>query len=171
MSIKKPTNIAEVCKERIRRVLKGYGDHKPINDGFKVFKLGKSNYTDNLFEYDPDKSAEENDKAFKDYLNKTQKELFPAKINELDIIYENIIKEGLSLNAKIEEVKIGKSTAYKVSDTERELYISLDEKLSASAIETLTDKEYKEKIFICFDGALGDSDKANLALNLTLKTI
>ena len=163
--------IADIAKERIRRVIKGYGDHKLIDDGFKVFKLGKSNYYDNLFEYDPDKSAEENDKAFKDYLNKAQKELFPAKINEMDIIYENIIKEGLSLNAKIEEVKIGKSTAYKVSDTERELYISLDEKLSASAIEALTDKEYKEKIFICFDGALSDSDKANLALNVTLKTI
>jgi len=163
--------IADIAKERIRRVLKGYGDHKAIDDGFKVFKLGKSNYTDNFFDYDPDKSAEENDKAFKDYLNKAQKELFPAKINELDIVYENVIKEGLSLNAKIEEVKIGKSTAYKVSDTERELYISLDEKLSASAIEVLTNKEYKEKIFICFDGALGDSDKANLALNVTLKTI
>lgn len=163
--------IADIAKERIRRVVKGYGDHKTIDDGFKVFKLGKSNYYDNLFEYDPDKSTEENDKAFKDYLNKAQKELFPAKINEMDIIYENIIKEGLCLNAKIEEVKIGKSTTYKVSDTERELYISLDEKLSASAIEALTDKEYKEKIFICFDGALGDSDKANLALNVTLKTI
>ena len=163
--------IADIAKERIRRVLKGYGDHKAIDEGFKVFKLGKSNYYDNLFEYDPDKSPEENDKAFKDYLNKAQKELFPAKINELDIVYENIIKEGLSLNAKIEEVKIGKSTAYKISDTERELYISLDEKLSASAIEVLTDKEYKDKIFICFDGALGDSDKANLALNVTLKTI
>ncbi len=163
--------IADIAKERIRRVLKGYGDHKAIDGGFKVFKLGKSNYYDNLFEYDSDKSVEENDKTFKDYLNKAQKELFPAKLNELDIVYENIIKEGLSLNAKIEEVKIGKSTAYKVRDTERELYISLDEKLSASAIEVLTYKEYKEKIFICFDGALGDSDKANLSLNLTLKTI
>ena len=163
--------IADIAKERIRRVLKGYGDHKAIDDGFKVFKLGKSNYYDNLFEYDPDKSPEENDKAFKDYLNRSQKELFPDKINEVDIIYENIIKEGLSLNATIEEVKIGKNMAYKVSDAERELYISLDEKLSASAIEALTDKEYKEKIFICFDGALGDSDKANLALNVTLKTI
>jgi adenine-specific DNA-methyltransferase len=163
--------IVDIAKERIRRVIKGYGDHKPIGDGFKVFKLGKSNYYDNLFEHDPDKSAEENDKAFKDYLNKAQKELFPAKINEIDIIYENVIKEGLSLNAKIKEVKIGKSTAYKVTDTEREIYISLDEKLNTSAIEALTDKEYKEKIFICFDGALGDSDKANLALNVTLKTI
>ena len=163
--------IAEIAKERIRRVIKGYGDHKPIDDGFKVFKLDKSNYYDNLFEYDSEKTDEENEKAFKDYLNKAQKELFLAKINEIDIIYENIIKEGLSLNAKVEETKIGKSKVYKVTDAERELFICLDEKLSDSAIASLTAKEYKEKIFVCFDGALNDSDKANLALNLTLKTI
>lgn len=163
--------IAEIAKERIRRVIKGYGDHKPINDGFKVFKLGPSNYYDNLFEYDPEKSAEENDKAFKDYLNKAQKELFPAKVNEADIIYENVIKEGLSLNARIEEIKIGKNKAYKVADGERELFICLDEKLSDSTVDSLADKNYKEKIFVCFDVALNDSDKANLALNLTLKTI
>lgn len=163
--------ITDIAKERIRKVLKGYGDHKPIDDGFKVFKLGESNYYDNLFEYDPDKSDEDNDKAFKDYLNQAQKELFPAKINELDIVYENIIKEGLNLNAKIEEIKIGKNKAYKVSDTEREFYIFLDEKVSSGAIDVLTAKEFKGKIFICFDGALTDSDKANFALNLTLKTI
>ena len=172
--------IADIAKERIRRVLKKIKDEnqgkldfggRKIDLGFKVFKLAKSNYYDNLFEYDPEKSDEENEKAFKDYLNKAQKELFPAKINEIDIVYENIIKEGLNLNARIEEVKIGKSTAYKVSDTEREFWICLDEKISASAIEALTDKEYKEKIFICLDGALDDSEKANLSFNLTLKTI
>ena len=163
--------IADIAKERIRRVIKGYGDHKPIDDGFKVFKLGKSNYYDNLFEYDPDRSAEENDKAFKDYLSKAQKELFPTEVNELDIVYENIIKEGLSLNAKIDKVKIGKNKIYKVTDSERELFISLDEKISESTIDALTGKEYKEKIFVCFDGALNDSSKANLALNLMLKTI
>ena len=163
--------IADVAKERIRRVLKGYDNHKTIDDGFKVFKLGKSNYYDNLFEYDPEKSAEENDKMFKGYLRKSQKELFPAKINKTDIVYENIIKEGLNLNAKIEEVKIGKNKIYKVTDDERELLVCLDEKLTNSAMETLMNKELKEKKFICFDEALNDNDKTNLSLNLTLKTI
>lgn len=163
--------IADIGKERIRRVIKGYGDHKPINDGFKVFKLDKSNYADNLFEYDPAKSDEENEKALKAYLDKAQKELFPAKINELDIVYENIVKEGLNLNALVKEIKIGKNKAYKVADSDRELFICLDEKISDGAIDLLTAKEFKEKIFICFDGALSDSDKANIALNLTLKTI
>lgn len=163
--------IADIANERIRRVIKGYGDHKPIDDGFKIFKLDKSNYYDNLFEYDPEKTDEENEKAFKNYLNKAQETLSLAKMNEIDIVYENIIKEGLNLNAKIEEIKIGKSQAYRITDTERELFICLDEKLTDSAIDILTAKEYKEKIFVCFDRALSDSDKANLALNLTLKTI
>jgi adenine-specific DNA-methyltransferase len=163
--------IPDIAKERIRRVLKGYGDNKPIDDGFKVFKLDKSNYYDNLFEYDPEKSDEENEMAFKDYLKKAQQELFPAKINEIDIIYENIIKEGLNLNAQIDEFKIAKNKVYKVTDSERELLICLDEKLTDGIVDALTAKEYKDKIFICFDGALTDSDKANLSLNLTLKTI
>ncbi len=163
--------IADIAKERVRRVIQGYGDHKPIDDGLKVLKFGKSNYYDNLFEYYPEKSDEENDIAFKEYLDKAQKELFPTKVNEIDIVYENIIKEGLNLNAKIDEVKIGKNKVYKVTDDERELFISLDEKMTEGTIEALTTKEYKEKIFVCFDGALSDSDKANLALNLTLKTI
>ena len=114
--------------------------------GFKVFKLDKSNYSDNLFEYDPEKSDEENEKVFRDYLNKAQKELFPAKISEIDIVYENIIKEGLSLNARIDEIKIGKTRVYKVTDGEREILISLDEKIA-------------------------DSDKTNLPLSVNLKTI
>jgi len=175
--------IADIAKERIRRVIKKIGQERKnakdlfdkdkgfIDLGFKVFKLDKSNYYDNLFEYDPDKTDEENGKAFKNYLNKAQETLLLAKINDIDIVYENIIKEGLNLNAKIEEIKIGKSKAYKVTDAERELFICLDEKLTDSAIDVLTAKEYKEKIFVCFDGALSDSDKANLSLNLTLKTI
>lgn len=163
--------VADIAKERIRRVLKGYDNYEAIDDGFKVFKLGKSNYYDNLFEYDPEKSTEEKDVAFKNYLSNAQKGLFPTKINETDIVYENIIKEGLSLNAKIEEVKIRKNKTYKVMDGERELLVCLDEKLNDSTIEFLMDKNFKEKIFICFDVALSDSDKANLSLNLTLKTI
>lgn len=163
--------IADICKERIRRVIKGYGNNKSINDGFKVFKLGKSNYYDNLFEYDPEKSDEDNEQAFKQYLDKAQKELFPGKVNDPGIIYENIIKEGLNLNAIVETVKIGKNDIFKISDEARELYISTDDAIKPAAVDVLTGKEYKDKTFICFDSALSDTDKANLSLNLTLKTI
>ncbi|HOW36434.1 MAG TPA: site-specific DNA-methyltransferase [Candidatus Omnitrophota bacterium] len=164
-------NLADLSKERIRRVIKGYGDSKPIDDGFKVFKLDKSNYVENLFEYDPAKSEKDNQKAFEDYLSKA-KDLFSySKLNERDAIYENIIKEGLNLNAKITEQGIGKNKIIQANDTEREIFMCLEKSITKDAIEALSGKEYRGKTFICLDNALDDSDKANLALNLALKTI
>ncbi len=163
--------IVDIAKDRMKRAIKMLDGKKAISEGFKVFKLDKSNYSDNLFEFDPAKSDEENEKGFKDYLKKSQKELFPDKINEIDIVYENIIKEGLDLNAKIETIKIGKNKAYRIIDADRELFVCLDEKILAEAMKVLVSVEYKGKILICFDGALSDSNKANLALNLSLKTI
>ena len=163
--------IADICKERIRRVIKGYGKNKPINDGFKVFKLDKSNYVENLFEYDPVKSADENNRAFKEYLDKSKNLFSHTDLNEINVVYENVIKEGLNLNAKITELNIGKNKVYQVNDGEREILVCVDKTVAKNAIEALSGREYHEKIFICLDGALDDSDKANLALNLSLKTI
>ncbi len=172
VSINKPTNIAELAKERIRRVIKGYGDKPiPISDGFKVFKLGQSNYVENQFEYDPEKSEEENQAAFTAYLAKAkQSSLFP-KVSEVDVVYENIVKEGLSLNSTITQTKLGENNIYQVKDGEQELLISLDAKLDTGTVKLLTDKEYKDKTFICLDDALDDTGKANLGLHLELKTI
>ncbi|MEK7161434.1 MAG: DNA methyltransferase, partial [Patescibacteria group bacterium] len=164
--------LADVAKERIRRVIKGYGDNPtPISAGFKVFKLGQSNYVENQFEYDPEKSEEENQTAFSTYLAKAkQSSLFP-KVNDLDVVYENIVKEGLSLNSTISQNKLDKNNVYQVKDGDRELLISLDAKLDKDTIKLLTGKEYKDKTFICLDNALDDTAKANLDLHLELKTI
>lgn len=142
-----------------------------FDDGFKVFKLGQSNYVENQFEYDPEKSEEENKTAFAEYLTKAkQSSLFP-KVNDLDVVYENIVKEGLSLNSAITQNKLGKNKVYHVKDVNEELLISLDTKLDHDTVKLLTDKEYKDKTFICLDNALDDTAKANLGLHLELKTI
>jgi hypothetical protein len=77
----------------------------------------------------------------------------------------------LSLNAKIAEQKIGKNTAYLVDDSKRQLIVCLDKKIEDGAIAELTGDDYKGKTFICLDNALDDTGKANLGLNLELKTI
>lgn len=105
--------------------------------------------------------------------SKIPKDLF-AKLDaedETNLVYENIVKEGLNLNAKISEETLGKNKVFKVSDGEREILISLDKEIHKSTVDALKDKAFKEKIFIAFDTALDDSQKANLALNLSLKTI
>lgn len=158
--------IADLAIDRIRRANK-----KLSGNGFKVFKLGESNYPENNFDFDPDKSDEENKKAFDVYLAKAkQASLFDAE-NGLDVVYENIIKEGFSLNARVTEQKVAKNKMYVVTDGERSLLVCLDKKVEPETIKELTGREYKDRMFICIDRALDDTGKANLGLNLELKTI
>ena len=158
--------IADLAIDRIRRANK-----KLSGNGFKVFKLGESNYPENNFDFDPDKSEQENKKAFEAYLAKAkQASLFDAE-NGIDVVYENIIKEGFSLNSKVVEQKLDKNKVYVVADGERSLLVCLDKKVESETIKELTGREYKGRVFICIDNALDDTGKANLGLNLELKTI
>ncbi|MEK6809569.1 MAG: DNA methyltransferase, partial [Nanoarchaeota archaeon] len=164
--------IADISKDRIRKVINGYGDEpKPIDSGFKVFKLAESNYPENTFEFDPTKSEQENKTAFEEYLTKAKQPKLLEEMNEMSVVYENIVKEGFSLNSKIAEEKIGKNNVYAVVDGERQLLVCLDSEIGDKTVSELTGKEYKGKVFICFDNALNDSAKANLGLNVELKTI
>lgn len=164
--------IAEISKERIRRVIKGYGENpQPIDAGFKVFKLAESNYSENNFVLDPEKSQEENQKAFIDYLNKAKQNQLFDKENDMSIVYENIVKEGLSLNSKVEIITLGKNKIYKVTDGGQQLLICLENKLAPETVKELTDKSNKDKLFICLESTLDDTTAANLSLSLDLKTI
>lgn len=165
-------DIASITKERIRRVIKGYGDNpQPIDTGFKVFTLTESNYPENNFVLDPEKSPEENQKEFVAYLQKAkQKKLF-GKDDDMSLVYENVVKEGLSLNSKIEKIAIGKNSAYQVVDGDQQLLVCLEDKLASETVKELTDKAHKDRIFICLESSLDDTTAANLALNLDLKTI
>ena len=158
--------IADLAIDRIRRANK-----KLSGNGFKVFKLGESNYPENNFELDPEKTTAENEKAYQEYLNKAKQVSMFEKSNELDVVYENIVKEGLSLNAKVETSKLGKNKVFTVTDGERTLLVCLDNKIEVETVKELTDRNYKDKVFICIDSALDDTAKANLGLNLELKTI
>lgn len=167
------TTITEITKERVRRVIKGYGENpKSIDTGFKVFKLAPSNYPEISYEFDPEKTEEENQKSLLEYLAKTkQTSLLDKSINPIDIVYENIVKEGFSLNSKITEGKVDGNHIFIIEDGENEMRISLDEKISQETVKKLSDLEFKGKTFVCYDNALSDSDKANIGLNLELKTI
>jgi adenine-specific DNA-methyltransferase len=165
-------NIADIAKERIRRVINGYGENpKPIDTGFKVFKLVESNYPENNFALDPEKSPEENQREFVSYLHKVkQKKLFD-KADDMGLVYENIVKEGLSLNSKVEKISIGKNSMYQVIDGDQKLLACLEGNLASETVKELTDKAHKDRIFICLESSLDDTTAANLALNLDLKTI
>jgi len=153
--------IADISKDRLRQ----------IEGTFKVFKLAESNYPENTFEFDPAKSEGENKTAFEEYLTKAKQPKLLEEMDEMSVVYENIVKEGFSLNSKITEEKIGKNNVYIVVDGEHKLLVCLDSEIGEKTVSELTGKEYKGKVFICFDNALNDSAKANLGLNVELKTI
>jgi adenine-specific DNA-methyltransferase len=164
--------IADVSRERIRRVINGYGENpQPIDAGFKAFVLSESNYSENNFVLDPEKSPEENQKEFVAYLHKAKQAKLFSKDNDTSLVYENIVKEGLSLNSKVEKVTIGKNGVYHVVDGDQQLLICLEDKLSPETVIALTDKSNKDRIFICLESSLDDTTAANLSLNLDLKTI
>ena len=157
--------IADVCKERIRRVLERNKNKLTNNKqsvGFKVFKLAKSNY-----------------KIWEDYDGKNQKELknqltfFTNPLIEnykgTNVIYECIIKEGYSLNSKIELTDIETNKVFLVTDEESSFYICLDLKIRNETIDKL--QLDKENIFICLDDALNDTKKSNLSVQSNLQTI
>ena len=130
--------------------------------GFKVFKLQKSNYK--IWEKYEGKDEKE---------LKKQLELFKTPLisgyKEIDVIYECIIKEGYSLNSKIENTEIKSNKVYKVTDGELFFYICLEEEIKDKTLDELNLK--KDNMFICLDVALNDSKKKNLSIQCNLKAI
>lgn len=159
--------IAEVGKERIRRVIRGYGDDpKPMEGvGFKVFKLAPSNFKQ-WEDYTGDNPDE-----YLEQLSLFQKTPVDG-YRDIDVIYEVILKEGYDLNSRIERVeRVTGNTVFCITDPVRNqfFYFCLDEKVNLEALEPLSLKE--DNLFICLDTALDDTTKANLALQCRLKTI
>ncbi|MDD3976387.1 MAG: site-specific DNA-methyltransferase [Candidatus ainarchaeum sp.] len=153
------TSIADICKERIRRVITkikseyNSEDIKDLDLGFKSFILSNSNYSvwnDKLEDIDNLKS---------------QLKLFESSLisnyKDINVIYEILIKEGLSLNSNVEKLNNLSNKVYQISDSSSKLYVCLDNKINKSIIKELNLS--KEDIFICLDSALDDSLKQNLS--------
>ncbi len=161
--------ISEISKERIRRVVKKIKDENAqqkldsksnIGLGFKVFKLTKSNYK--IWEDVKDETKlKEQLKLFEDPLIENYK--------DLDVLYEIIIKEGYSLNSKIEELQEKPNKIYKVSDDEFFFYVTLAKKLDEKSLQSLNLEQ--NTMFVCLDSALDDSQKTNLDKQCKLMTI
>ena len=94
-SLNKPINLAEVGKERLKRVLLKMSDeNKFIADmGFKVFKLDSSNI----------KSWDSNFQSFHEQLFYDTVNNIKENRSEEDVLYEILLKYGIDLSLSIEE--------------------------------------------------------------------
>jgi len=167
-------NICEIGKERIRRAgdkivseMNQNGqtsfDSKSNTDldiGFKVFKLDSSN----LSKWDPEQSNLEQS------LLDSVENLVPGR-NELDLVYEIMLKYGIDLTLPIEEYPIQDKKFYSIGFGA--LIICLDDNLTsdlAYEIIKIKDELTPEVMRVVFkdNGFASDSDKTNI--KETLKT-
>ena len=124
-------NICEIGKERIRRsgdkILSENKDKegiKKLDIGFKVFKLDSSNL----------KSWDSSIEDLEQNILEMDTNLKKDRSTE-DLLYEILLKSGVELTAKIEEIKVGYNTLYNIG--EGALLACLDDKITQDVIDEI----------------------------------
>ena len=118
-------------KERIRRsgdkILSENKDKegiKKLDIGFKVFKLDSSNL----------KSWDSSIEDLEQNILEMDTNLKKDRSTE-DLLYEILLKSGVELTAKIEEIKVGYNTLYNIG--EGALLACLDDKITQDVIDEI----------------------------------
>jgi adenine-specific DNA-methyltransferase len=168
------STIAEIGKERIRRVIANLG--KEVQPslgecgatedlGFKVFKLSKPNIQQWPEGEDRDPEAYAQKLAlFNDPL--------VAGWKPDNVIWEVALREGFGLNTRFVSRELDNGNkVYDVidPDTGQKFMICLDDNMLSDVSKSCELKP--DDLFVCRDVALDDSAAANLALQCRLKTI
>ena len=125
--LKKPRNIAELTKERLRRAGKKIKEENPLftgDLGFRVFKLASSNIQ--AWEPDRDKLAETLEASI---------EHLKTDRTEQDILFELLLKLGLDLCVPIEKRKFAGKEVHAIGGGV--LFACLAEKISRTDVEAL----------------------------------
>lgn len=156
-------NICEIGKERIRRagdkIVSENKDKEGIEKldiGFKVFKLDSSNL-----------------KSWDSSMEKLEQNILEMDINlkkdrsNEDLLYEILLKSGVELTAKIEEIKVGYNTLYNIG--EGALLACLDDKITQDVIDEIPkhkSKYMETKVIFKEAGFMSDAAKINAIQNL-----
>lgn len=164
-------SIADIGKERIRRVIKQIEEtqakdkqlelgedgenENELDLGFKVFKLTPSNFK--VWEapgidVEPEKLKEQLD-AFSDHLN--------PENEEESILFELILKSGFPLTANIEKVALAGKNIFNVENGK--LMICLDKDLTFEVLDAIAEKEPQR--VICLDNGFTGDDADALKTN------
>ena len=164
----KPPNIAELTKERLRRASAKLTQENPTYSGdlgFRVLKLGKSNY-----------------KAWREYsganvddlqslFEESEDPLVPGWSSD-GLITEVMLLEGFPLDSAISSSVPGSGIEVMTITSEHcehRLLVSLDKEIEDTEVEALN--FLANDVFVCLDSALTDQNKQRLADRCTLKTI
>ena len=156
-------NICEIGKERIRRagdkIVSENKDKEGIENldiGFKVFKLDSSNLKS------WDSSMDNLEQNLLDMVSNLKQD----RTNE-DLLYEIILKSGIELTAKIEEIKVGYNTLYNIGCGA--LLVCLDDKITQDVIDEIPKHKspfMDTKVIFKEAGFMSDAAKINAVQNL-----
>ena len=151
-------NICEIGKERIRRAGKkileenaqaqlGDEEKKPLDIGFKVFKLD----TSNLKTWDGTPIEDRQIDLFYERLN-SMIDTVKDDRTDMDVVYEVMLKMGIPLDVEVQYMEIGDKIAYIVGDFI--LMICLAKNITAEDIENMA--QYAPAKIICAEAGFAD---------------
>ncbi|MCE9645285.1 MAG: site-specific DNA-methyltransferase [Chloroflexi bacterium] len=154
--IGKPRNIAEITKERVRRVIKKLNDEEagqlPIHGkqdrGFRVFKLAESNFKT------WDSTAPKDGKALEKQLEIHIEHIRDGRTSE-DILYEILLKSSFPLTTPVEKVEVAGKSAYSVAGGS--MLICLEKELTLEAVRGMA--EMKPQRVVCLDLGFAGNDQ------------
>lgn len=131
--------ICEIGKERIRRAGEKIKEESPLttqnlDTGFKVFKLDSSN----LVKWNNTPTTDEEE--VKNRIRQLSIDYLVVGREDLDLVYEIMLKYGLSLTLPVEERKFDGVTAYIINHPDYKVLICLQPNITLSAVEEM-DKE------------------------------
>lgn len=158
---KKFSSIADITKERVRRVIQKLNDEEagqlPLGNakqdrGFRVFKLSESNFKG------WEASAPKDGAALVQQLEMHIDHIREGRTSE-DILYEILLKSGFPLTTPVEKIEVEGKSAYSVASGG--MLICLEKDLTLETIRAMA--ELKPQRVICLDMSFAGNDqlKAN----------
>ena len=152
----KPRNIAELTKERVRRVIKKLNDTEegqlPMNGkqdrGFRVFKLAESNFKS------WDAQAPQDAQALEKQLELHIEHIRSGRTSE-DILYEILLKSAFPLTTPVKKIELEGKSVYSVAGGG--MLICLEKDLTLEAIRAMA--EMKPQRVVCLDLGFAGNDQ------------
>ena len=151
-------NLCEIAEERLKRTGKkileenvqtelGEEERKPLDVGFKVFKLD----TSNLKTWDGTPIEDRQIDIFYERLN-SMIDTVKDDRTDMDVVYEVMLKMGIPLDVEVQYMEIGDKIAYIVGDFI--LMICLAKNITVEDIENIA--QYAPAKIICAEAGFAD---------------
>ncbi|MGO8973317.1 MAG: site-specific DNA-methyltransferase [Steroidobacteraceae bacterium] len=161
--------IADVMKERVRRVIKKLQEseggklnltvNKDQDRGFRVFKLAESNFK--IWDAEPAKNADAVERQLALHIDHLRDDR-----TTYDFLYEILLKSGFPLAARAETLELAGKSVFSAVDGA--LFICLERELTLDLIRAMADR--KPERAVCLDEGFAGNDQLKTNAVQTFKS-